>query len=657
MAVQTRVARTSSILLRLCSYFFLRWALIPILPAVVFALFAVNVVSFIASHLVESEYEVIGEEVDVVVTDEILTNGNNTDVNEEDAEGKDAQNEGAAEKRAENEDGENNQIAKEEVDITDTVILKRKALQPLQTLLLGAPSPSKLLSLLAVLTNACLVALVADRLYTEHVITADDLSFVRLGYVSDRDAKFLIREPDQAKMPVTVEIRLKDAEPPFDHPVWQTAGGVRWTDNSTDFTSVVPVSLPHPQHQRAYEWRTSNNHSGVFTAGPKPGAAPDLFGGDFTFVTTSCMVSRLPYNPRDHPLALPGVRHLARVLPGLGAQFMLFLGDFVYVDVPRWWGRSVQNYRQKYRQVYASPDWPPVAQNLSWLHVLDDHELANDWSSQQTGIYHTAVDPWHHYHAAANPPPPPASRQLGLSVHGIDAAHKKDAATYFAFTQGPASFFMLDTRSFRSSNRLPFRTHNKTMLGAAQLADLLAFLQRPEPRGVRWKIVASSVPFTKNWRINTRDTWGGFLTERQTVLEAMWEAGLHGTGVVVLSGDRHEFAATRFPPPANSTRWPASVAVHEFSASPLSQFYSPIPTYLQRDDADVKIAYIHTGNSKFGAVTIRNADESEHGESSLKYRLFVDGEQAWNTTLLAPNAPTRESVKASSIWNKILGYY
>lgn len=131
-------------------------------------------------------------------------------------------------------------------------------------------------------------------------------------------------------------------------------------------------------------------------------------------------------------------------------------------------------------------------------------------------------------------------------------------------------------------------SENKTMLGAAQLEDLLAFLARPEPRGVKWKVVASSVPFTKNWRVNTKDTWGGFLVERRKVLEAMWDAGAKGYGVVVLSGDRHEFAATKFPPPEGGA-WPDSAAVHEFSASPLSQFYSPIPSYRQTDGGDVEI--------------------------------------------------------------------
>ena len=457
-------------------------------------------------------------------------------------------------------------------------MLQEKSSKFLRTLLYGTPSPTSLgLSILTLLLNVACVTMVADRLFREQHETAEDLSFVRVGYVSHAEAKLLVREPDQSKMPVTIRIHIVDPQPPFDNPSWQTAGGVRWTLNETDFTSVVTIPLRHSS-QRTYEWISSNNHSGQFTAPPKPGHTSGFNNGKFTFLTTSCIVSRLPYNPFDHPLAIPGMRHLAKLLPSLGASFMLFLGDFLYIDVPKRWGEGVTDYRQKYRQVYASPDWPAVGQNLSWIHVLDDHEIANDWSSNSTGVYQAAIEPWHHYHAAPNPPRAPRA----------GARTARAGATYFEFAQGPASFFMMDTRSYRSNNAIPVDDPEKTMLGAEQLEDFLGYLMRPEPKGVKWKIVVSSVPFTKNWPVNRKDTWGGCLVERKKILEAMWDVGTRGIGVVILSGDRHEFAATKFPPPPDS-KWPESSTVYEYSVSPLSQFYSPFGTYKQRDNEDVMI--------------------------------------------------------------------
>lgn len=520
-------------------------------PPLIFTLAAVYFPSFFASYLVESKYELV-DEVDVTVKEAVVPNVS---------------------------DGTGAVVA-EEVDVEETIAVKKRPLGIVRTLLMGAPNPrSFALSLATLLLNVATIAMVADRVYSERYYDTDDLSFVRLGYVSEDAVKLLIREPDQSKMPMEVHMRPQNPVPPFEDPTWRSAGGVRWTSPADDYTALLTIPVKNA-HGRTYEWTSTNNHSGQFTLPPRVGQTSVEKGGKFTFLATSCIISRLPYNPLDHPLAIPGMRHLADLLPDLKAQFMLFLGDFIYADVPRWWGRDVEGYRQKYRNVYASPEWAPVGQNLSWIHVLDDHEIRDDWSSNRTGIYEAAVDPWQLYHTRANPPP---ARRAGTQ-------EVRPGATYFEFTQGPASFFMLDTRSYRSSNWLPFEAEDKTMLGADQLEDFLAYLRRPEPQGVKWKVVASSVPFTKNWPVNTQDTWGGFMHERRLVLEAMWDVAAKGVGVIVLSGDRHEFAATKFPPPVGG-RWPADAAVHEFSASPLNQFYGPVPTYYQKDDEDVKIKY------------------------------------------------------------------
>ncbi|KAL7625146.1 hypothetical protein AAE478_004361 [Parahypoxylon ruwenzoriense] len=615
----TKTAAIASAGIRIASLIFLRWVALPPLIPIIYTLFAIYVPTFISSYLTEPKYTLV-DQIDVVLKENVL--------NKDEVSG------GSTDEA----------VAVEEVDVEETAAVVQKGAKPLSTLLKGTPSPnSLLLTIITFLINAACVAMVTDMVYTPLWFhPSHDLSFVRVGYVSDTEAKLLIREPDQSKMPITVQIHIKDAKPPFDNPLWQTVGGVSRTTNETDYTAVVSFPLSHSK-QRVYEWTTSNNHSGEFTAAPKPGTMPELFDRKFTFVSTSCIVPRLPYNPLDHPLAFPGMKHLAKVLPNLGAQFMLFLGDFIYIDVPKRFGESVENYRQKYRQVYASPDWPAVGQNLSWIHVLDDHEISNDWDSNSTGIYQTAVDPWHHYQTQANPPEAKKAGSSGLLP--------RKGATYFSFAQGPASFFMLDTRTYRSKNAELFDSPNKTMLGETQLGDFLDWLHRPEPKGVKWKIVASSIPFTKNWRVNTRDTWGGFLSERRKILEAMWDAGNLGVGVVILSGDRHEFGATAFPPPKDS-KWPESVTVHEFSASPLNQFYSPIGTYKQTDDEDVELKYINTGNSKFGVITIEKHAEGE--QSSLNYTVYVNGVDKWNTLILSPT-PVHPARAGGSLWDRLRG--
>lgn len=265
----------------------------------------------------------------------------------------------------------------ERVDVVEKIVVVEKPARLWKILLHGAPDVrNRAASIWTFLINLAFVALTADALYRARLFyPAEDLSFVRLGYVSPTEANFLIREPDQAKLPVTFELRIMDAQAPFDNPVWATVADVKTTSNDTDFTATANVHLRHSQ-QRRYQWKTSNNHSGEFLAPPRAGSTPEYHDGKFTFLSTSCILPRFPYNPLEHPLAIPGLRHLAKRLPELGAQFMLFLGDFIYVDVPDRFGKTVEEYRMQYRQVYASPDWPAVSQNLSWIHVLDDHEIA-----------------------------------------------------------------------------------------------------------------------------------------------------------------------------------------------------------------------------------------------------------------------------------------
>lgn len=507
-----------------------------------------------------------------------------------------------------------------------------KGLHVLRTLLLGLPSPkSTLYSLVTLSINVLLVLAVVDVVYRGPMLyQSHDLSFARVGFVSDTSAKILVREPDVAQVPIYFSYRGAPGSGVDD--AWKSAGQVYRLSEETDFTTTFTLKELRPWTN--YQYALSNNHTGFFKTAAPVGQMT-VGRGTFTFLTSSCIKPRFPYNPFSHPLNIPGLKHLAKWIPELHASFMLFLGDFIYIDVPHRFGTDSETYRREYRQVYSSPDWPAVSDSLPWLHVIDDHEIANDWDKQTADPYPAATDPWNLYHASLNPPAVLPN------------------ASYFQFTQGPASFFLMDTRRHRSPEYPALaRSPDKTMLGAAQLSSLLAFLKRDEPAGVKWKFVISSIPFTRNWRLNSADTWANYLHERRIILEAMWDVGLRGDGigVVVLSGDRHEFAATAFPPPKDG-KWPLSATVHEFSTSPLSMFYLPVRSYWEvpgEDDVDeVCIKYAPDGNSKFGAVELEEVMGGEQG--LLRFMLFVDGVESWDYVLMTPAVGGRGRGK-DAIW-------
>lgn len=462
-----------------------------------------------------------------------------------------------------------------------------------------------------------------------------NLSFSRIGYVSPTTANLLFREPDLAQLPVVISYQESS---PRDSEKWIKEGTVYTLDNSSDFTAAVTIKNLKPGTE--YRYSLSNNKTGAFVTAPRPGSPA---ASRLSFMTSSCLKPNFPYNIFSHPLRVPGIEQMTEVLAKLPTllrpSFMLFLGDFIYIDVPFRFGSSLDHYRSEYRRIYSSPSWnfrstDGPAIDLPWIHTLDDHEIENDWSrGNQTAPYPAAADPFIHYHVAANPPIP-----------AKPFAHP-DNVTYFSFVNGPASFFMLDTRTYRSEPE----QENSTMLGHAQLQSLLAYLASPEPAGVRWKIISSSVPFTKNWHVGTTDTWGGFLNERRTVFEAMWRAERElGIRIILLSGDRHEFGATRFPDPSlglpSDQLQPntAGLGLHEFSVGPLSMFYLPIRTYHQTDDEDVAVKYAPDGNSKFGLIEISDDVDAVDStapalvpvrSSVLTYSLYVDGDVVWRYRL------------------------
>jgi alkaline phosphatase D len=66
-------------------------------------------------------------------------------------------------------------------------------------------------------------------------------------------------------------------------------------------------------------------------------------------------------------------------------------------------------------------------------------------------------------------------------------------------------------------------------------------------------------------------------------------------------------------------------------------FYLPVRSYWEvpgPENIDIAIKYLPDGNSKFGAVEIQNLPGG--GQSVLKYRLFIDGVEAWSHVLTTP---------------------
>lgn len=112
------------------------------------------------------------------------------------------------------------------------------------------------------------------------------------------------------------------------------------------------------------------------------------------------------------------------------------------------------------------------------------------------------------------------------------------------------------------------------------------------------------------------DTWAAFLTERDQLLDVLQFV----PNVIVLSGDRHEFAAASLRD-----------TITEFSTSPLSMFYLPIRTVSQRNGRgatgeDRLLKYLPDGNSKFSTFEV---DTRVANEPVVRVQVWIDGQEAW----------------------------
>ncbi|KAK9239656.1 PhoD-like phosphatase-domain-containing protein [Lipomyces kononenkoae] len=571
-SVLVGLCAASSTFLRLVTYVFLRWIPSSSLPNVIYSLCVAYFTLFF--YIFSSERQAEREGDDRVV------------LNADDSSTKQAT-------------ATNGTSDKKEVDQsalpTPKAPIKAPAARSLwSVLLLGVPSHSKpAATLFTIVINVSLLAFVLDLIYTSHqAFPIPNLAFTRVGIVSDTSARIVVREA--LRFPIVVRYREinhseSDVFDITDWSGWLEKNFANSLDESTDYTLQVDITDLKPSSTYAFSTPSLNS---TFTTAP---STP----GKFSFLSSSCIKARIPYNPFDHPLTVHGFRINRHLMPEV--DFFIFLGDFIYADVPRLMGEDVEAYREHYRHVYADLQVSGF-NRLPMIHVFDDHEIINDYDPRSAKLFYPATSAWKTYQGTGNPAP------------------LRPNTTYYAFERQGIPFFLMDTRSYRSLAH-DRDGPNKTLLGKQQLEDLRLWLE--ENKDAPFKIIVSSIPFTKNWRgIDMYDTWSGYLHERAIILKWFWDVG----GVVILSGDRHEAAAIRFPAPDGV----ATNDAHEFSASPLSQFYLPIRTHKQMDNEDVTFMYMPDGNSKVGKI---NIETRKDGSAFLEYQLYIDGTQRWNYTL------------------------
>jgi alkaline phosphatase D len=129
----------------------------------------------------------------------------------------------------------------------------------------------------------------------------------------------------------------------------------------------------------------------------------------------------------------------------------------------------------------------------------------------------------------------------------------------------------------------------------------------------------SSVPFTSLWQHDAQiDSWAAYPNEKQSLLNA-----LHSVpNVIIISGDRHEFAAIKFNAEAQGHN------LLEVSTSPLSMFYIPFFRTLRMASDNVVKTLKEINSVVDGQVSTAIVEEELAQEEVVKY--VAEGNYKWS---------------------------
>ncbi|KAI0043550.1 hypothetical protein FA95DRAFT_1563180 [Auriscalpium vulgare] len=571
-------------------------------------------------------------------------------------------------------------------------------------LLFSLPS-TRTTKLITFVVNTALLLGAVDFALSPLYDTASDVVFTRVGAVYPDAAKLVVRYPftnsTEDERAVQVLWRRASNTTPTAEP-W-TDGPLVSLSPAHDWTNTTQISTLWPNTE--YEYAFADTNRTLLEYPPTPirfRTFPDPrlpSGSHFRFVASSCMTPNFPYVPlqgrtikgfdllADHLAAesskAPTPGFVAPVVAadnstdspipledtlseeanstttaeeltetffaeaaGPKTEFMLFLGDFIYADVPVYFGDNVEAYRRLYRRNYQSPSFRRVYERLPIFHAYDDHEIINNYygQSNDSAPFTSAADPFKIYNADAN-------------YNSVD----KDQH-YYDFRYGDIAYFVLDTRRYRSD---PYTEDvvSRTMLGDKQLAALYEWLGKVNSTAT-FKFIVSSVPFTSLWTHEAvTDSWAGYPYEKAALLSALHTV----PNVFLLSGDRHEFAAIEFNGPTAESH-----PVYEFSTSPMNMFYVPLLRTLRpRSEATVVrtstgildesgeigviseelpqenvLKYLPIGNTKWSSIEVdtRNPDEPK-----LLLDVIIDGKSQYKHTITGKPVKLKSSTALAAL--------
>jgi alkaline phosphatase D len=334
-------------------------------------------------------------------------------------------------------------------------------------------------------------------------------------------------------------------------------------------------SFPYPttfSTQQLWKWRTD-----------PPG---------FSFLTGSgAYINEKKY---DRPGTPYGDKYeIYDVMADRKANFMIWLGDNVYLREPDWNSRTGIIHR--YTHDRALPQLQRFLASTQHYAILDDHDFGPNDSDRSFWNKNETLEAF----------------QLFWANPSYGAGNIEGAITYFNY--GDADFFLLDNRSYRSPNHL--EADNKTELGEEQLQWLFDNLVSST---ATFKFVVMGGQFLSTSRVYESYSNYGFDKERQKIIDFIYDNEL--TNVIFLTGDVHFSEISVLKQEGKPTIWditssPLNSGVNTNALNQNNTLRIPESVIMERNFAEVKI----TGPRKERTVTVSFYDYT--GKERYTYKI------------------------------------
>ena len=284
---------------------------------------------------------------------------------------------------------------------------------------------------------------------------------------------------------------------------------------------------------------------------------------------------------------VPFHERMWNTISGTKPDLLLLLGDNVYSDDPK--TPEMQHFCYYRRQ--SRPEFRQLVSHTPVYSIWDDHDF---------GVNDCVEGP-----LVTEPPwKLPVFRVFRNNwVNPGYGTSNDQPGCYYDFYIGDVHFIMLDGRFYRT---LEPTQGGPTMLGPVQRKWLLDTVQNGKGR---LTMICSPVPWVFKAKGDSQDTWNGFRSERNEILEHFKHC--RKEGVFLVSADRHR-----------SDLWiierPDGYPIYEFNSSRLTN------QHVHKEMPNAEFSY--NDKQSFGVVDI----DTTIPDPTITYRILsIDSEEVF----------------------------